>query len=63
MLVPVNLAGTWDFSSYFANGTGSVVSGKFIFKPGTHEFPIPNANFTMIPFYQKFDTILCFYSR
>ena len=36
------------------NGTSPILSGKLIFEHGTHERPLTNANFTMIPFYQKF---------
>lgn len=54
MILPVNLVATWKFTSYFVNGTSPEVLGKFILEPGTHERPLTNANFTMIPLYQKF---------
>jgi hypothetical protein len=48
-IVPVNLIGTWRFSTDIVDGgTGPPLSGKFVFERGTYNFPTTNANFTEI---------------
>ena len=55
MILPVNLIGTWIWKISNVDGSGSIASGKFVFEPATHttKYGISNANFTVIPLYQR----------